>query len=412
MTIPKLIALEKKRQRETLMMIPSENYTYPEVRRAVGSVLMHKYSEGQSHQRYYQGNQIIDQIEDFAIDLSKKLFHVPHANVQPYSGSPANAAIYFALLQPGDKIMGLKLSGGGHLTHGHPKVTFSGKYFDSVQYNVEPDGRIDYDKVARLAKLEKPKIIVAGTTAYPRTLDWEKFAGIAKSVDAFLMADISHIAGLVVAGVHPSPVPYVDVVMTTTHKTLRGPRGAIILVTETGLKKDPDMGKKIDKAVFPGLQGGPHNNTTAGIAIALQKASTNSFKRYGEMVITNAKELASGLIKEGFQLATGGTDNHLMVVDTRPFEVRGKQLAEALDEAGIVTNYNTIPHDPNPPFNPSGLRIGTPAVTTRGMKSKEMKKIASWISLVAKTKGRDKKVLKIIRSKVRSLCRRFPIDLS
>ena len=411
MTIPKLIALEKKRQRETLMMIPSENYTYPEVRRSVGSVLMHKYSEGQSHQRYYQGNQIIDQIEDLTINLAKKIFQVPHANVQPYSGSPANAAIYFALLNPGDKLMGLQLSGGGHLTHGHPKVTFSGKYFNSVQYNVEPDGWIDYNEVEKLAKLEKPKIIVAGTTAYPRTLDWEKFANIAKSVGAFLMADISHIVGLVIAGVHPSPVPYVDVVMTTTHKTLRGPRGAIILVTEKGINRDADIGKKIDKAVFPGLQGGPHNNTTAGIAICLEKARTKSFISYGKAIVSNAKVLADELLKHGFKLATGGTDNHLMVVDARPFNIGGKELAESLDEAGIVTNYNTIPHDPNPPFHPSGIRLGTPAITTRGMKTPEMKKIAEWIYLVAKTKGQDGKVIKSIRSQVTSLCRRFPIDI-
>ena len=412
MTIPKLIALEKKRQRETLMMIPSENYTYPEVRRSVGSVLMHKYSEGQSHQRYYQGNQIIDQIEDLTINLAKKIFQVPHANVQPYSGSPANAAIYFALLNPGDKLMGLQLSGGGHLTHGHPKVTFSGKYFNSVQYNVEPDGWIDYNEVEKLAKLEKPKIIVAGTTAYPRTLDWEKFANIAKSVGAFLMADISHIVGLVIAGVHPSPVPYVDVVMTTTHKTLRGPRGAIILVTEKGINRDADIGKKIDKAVFPGLQGGPHNNTTAAVAIALEKAGTKSFVSYAKAIVSNAKVLADELLKHGFKLATGGTDNHLMVADVRPFGIDGKTFAVALEKAGIIVNFNTIPHDPNPPFKPSGIRLGTPAITARGMKTPEMKKIAEWIYLVAKTKGEDNKMLKDLHSQVKSLCRSFPIDLS
>jgi len=411
MTIPQFITLEKQRQRETLMMIPSENYTYPEVRRAVGSVLMHKYSEGYAHRRYYQGNGIIDKIEDLAVENAKKLFDVPYANVQPYSGSPANAAVYFGLLRPGDKIMGLKLSGGGHLTHGHPNITFSGKYFKSVQYDVEPDGRIDYAKLERLAKIEKPKLIVAGTTAYPRILDWKKFAEIADSIGAILMADIAHIAGLVVGGVHPSPVPYVHVVTTTTHKTLRGPRGAMILVTKKGLKLDEKMGEKIDKAVFPGLQGGPHNNTTAGIAIALEKARSKSFVSYAKEIVSNAKVLADELLKHGFKLATGGTDNHLMVVDVRPFGIDGKIFAIALEKAGIVVNFNTIPHDPNPPFRPSGIRLGTPAITARGMKTSEMKKIAEWIYLVAKTKGQDKKVLKEINSQVKSLCRRFPIDI-
>lgn len=412
MTISQLIAKEKRRQRETLMMIPSENYTYPEVRRAVGSVLMHKYSEGYAHRRYYQGNEIIDKVEDLAVENAKKLFGVPYANVQPYSGSPANAAVYFALLKPGDKIMGLKLSGGGHLTHGHPNITFSGKYFQSVQYDVEPDGRIDYDKLEQLAKIEKPKLIVAGTTAYPRILDWKKFGKIADSVGAILMADIAHIAGLVAGGSHPSPVPHVHVITTTTHKTLRGPRGAIILVTKKGLKLDKKMGERIDKAVFPGLQGGPHNNTTAGIAISLKKAAGKSFVYYAKAIVNNAKVLAEELLKHGFELATGGTDNHLMVVDVRPFGIDGKTFAVALEEAGIIVNFNTIPHDPNPPFRPSGIRLGTPAITARGMKPPEMKKIAGWISSVAKTKGKDKKVLKNIRSQVESLCQRFPIDLT
>jgi len=314
-------------------------------------------------------------------------------------------------LRPGDKIMGLKLSGGGHLTHGHPNITFSGKYFKSVQYDVEPDGRIDYAKLERLAKIEKPKLIVAGTTAYPRILDWKKFAEIADSIGAILMADIAHIAGLVVGGVHPSPVPYVHVVTTTTHKTLRGPRGAMILVTKKGLKLDEKMGEKIDKAVFPGLQGGPHNNTTAGIAIALEKARSKSFVSYAKEIVSNAKVLADELLKHGFKLATGGTDNHLMVVDVRPFGIDGKIFAIALEKAGIVVNFNTIPHDPNPPFRPSGIRLGTPAITARGMKTSEMEKIAEWIYLVAKTKGQDKKVLKEINSQVKSLCRRFPIDI-
>lgn len=410
-SIPDLIAKERKRQQETLMLIPSENYTYPEVRKAVGSVLMHKYSEGYAHKRYYQGNGIIDEVEDAAVDAAKKLFGVPHANVQPYSGSPANSAVYFALLQPHDKLMGLRLSGGGHLTHGHPSITFSGKYFTSVQYDVEPDGRIDYNKLAALATKHKPNMIVAGTTAYPRTLEWEKFSKIAEGVGALLLADISHIAGLVVAGSHPSPVPYVDVVTTTTHKTLRGPRGAMILVTEKGLRRDPDMGKKIDKAVFPGLQGGPHNNTTAGIALALQIAAKKSFATYGAAIVSNAKALSDALLAQGFHLATGGTDNHLMVVDARPFGIDGKTLAVALEQAGMVVNANTIPHDPNPPFKPSGIRLGTPAVTVRGMRPKEMKLIAKWIAMVAKNPT-NKKVISSIAKDVKALCRKFPVDLS
>lgn len=408
MTISQLIQKEKRRQRETLMMIPSENYTYSEVRRAVGSVLMHKYSEGYAHRRYYQGNEIIDKVEDLAVENAKKLFGVPYANVQPYSGSPANAAVYFALLRPGDKIMGLKLSGGGHLTHGHPKITFSGKYFQSVQYDVEPDGRIDYAKLERLAKTEKPQLIVAGTTAYPRILDWKKFAEIADGVGAILMADISHIAGLVAGGAHPSPVPYCHVVTTTTHKTLRGPRGAMILVTEKGLKLDEKMGERIDKAVFPGLQGGPHNNTTAGIAIALEKALGKQFKFYAKAIVSNAKTLAEELLKHGFKLATGGTDNHLMVVDVRPFGIDGKTFAIALEKAGIIVNFNTVPHDPEPPFRPSGIRLGTPAITARGMGKTEMVKIAGWIAAVAK----NPKAAPAIFKQVKSLCENFPVDLS
>lgn len=411
MEIDKLIFAEKRRQRETLMMIPSENYTYPEVRKAVGSALMHKYSEGYAHRRYYQGNEVIDEIEDLAVANAKKLFGVPYANVQPYSGSPANSAVYFALLKPGDKIMGLKLSGGGHLTHGHPNITFSGKYFQSVQYDVEADGRIDYGKLERLAKAENPKLIVAGTTAYPRILDWKRFSEIADSVGAILMADIAHIAGLVAGGSHPSPVPHVHVVTTTTHKTLRGPRGAMILVTKKGLKLDEKMGEKIDKAIFPGLQGGPHNNTTAGISIALEKASSKQFSVYAKAIVSNAKVLADELLKYGFKLATGGTDNHLMVADVRPFGIDGKTFAVALEKAGIVVNFNTIPHDSNPPFRPSGIRLGTPALTARGMGKPQMKQIGRWILEVAQNVS-DKKILRSIKLQVKFLCQKFPIDLS
>jgi glycine hydroxymethyltransferase len=378
--ILQLIKEEEKRQQETLMMIPSENYTYPEVRLAAGSVLMHKYSEGYPGKRYYQGNKFIDEIENIAINSAKKLFKVPHANVQSYSGSPANSAVYFALLNPGDKIMGMSLSSGGHLTHGHPKITFSGKYFNSIQFNVDKDGFIDYKEVAKIAKKEKPKLIMIGTTAYPRILNWKKFSEIAKSINAILVADISHIAGLVVAGVHPSPTEFVDVITTTTHKTLRGPRGAIIMVTKKGLKKDIDMAKKIDRAVFPGLQGGPHNNVTAGIAIALDKSSKKEFKNYGKLVVSNAKVLAQELINYGFNLVTGGTDNHLILIDLRNKNISGKVAADLLEKAGIIVNYNAIPNDPNPPTNPSGIRLGTPALTAIGMKETDMKLIAKKIS--------------------------------
>ena len=401
-----LIKQEEKRQRETLMMIPSENYTSPEARAAVGSVLMHKYSEGYPGRRYYQGNEIIDKIENLAVERAKKLFGVPHANVQPYSGSPANAAVYMALLNPGDTIMGMSLYAGGHLTHGHPNITFSGKYFRSVQYGVDKEGFIDYAEVLKLAKKEKPKIIIAGLTAYPRTLDWKKFADIADQIDAYLVADISHIAGLIAGGVHKSPVKYAHVVTTTTHKTLQGPRGAIIMVTHKGLKKDSEMPQKIDRAVFPGLQGGPHDNQTAAIGIALRQARGKLFKKYAKKVVENAKVLAQELSALGFELTSGGTDNHLLLIDLRSKKISGKEAAIALEKAGIIVNCNSIPHDPSPPMNPSGIRIGTPAITTRGMESKEMKKIARWVSLVIS----DKKHATKINAEVKKLCKKFPVS--
>lgn len=426
-----LVELETKRQQDVLEMIPSENYVSAAVRKALGSVLTNKYSEGYPHKRYYQGNRFIDQIEDIAIARAKKLFGVPHANVQPYSGSPANSAVYFALLNPGDTIMGLKLSAGGHLTHGHPNITFSGKYFRSVQYDVEEDGTIDPKKAMDLAMKQSPRIIVVSTTAYPRILDWRAWREIADRANALFLADISHITGLVVGGMHPSPVPYADVVMTTTHKTLRGPRGAMILVTEQGLKKDPLMGTKIDKAVFPGLQGGPHDNVTAAIAIALKEASTAVFRAYAKQIVANAKTLAQTLMEQGLTLTTGGTDNHLMVIDLRSSGVVGNIVAEALEVAGIVTNKNSVPHDPNPPFYPSGIRLGTPAITTRGMKEKEMKHIGTWIAevirevahyrlpdareerstfvaSVKKELWRNKKLL-AIAADVAKLCQKFPV---
>ncbi len=377
--IQDLIKKEEQRQEETLMMIPSENYASKNVREAVGSVLMNKYAEGYSGKRYYQGNEYIDEIETLAIEKAMKLFKVEHVNVQPYSGSPANSAVLFALLNTGDKIMGLKLSSGGHLTHGHPDITFSGKYFKSVQFGTDDDGIIDYDAVEKLAKLEKPKLLFIGTTAYPLILDWKRFGDIADSIGAWLVADISHIAGLVLAGAYPSPVDFAHVVTTTTHKTLRGPRGAMIMVTKKGIKKDIELPKKIDRAVFPGLQGGPHNNTTAGIAICLEEADTPEFKKYGEQTIKNAKVLAEKLVKGGLTIVTGKTECHLIVIDLRPQGLSGKVVAEELEKVGIIVNKNSVPNDTASPFNPSGIRLGTPAVTTKGMKEEDMKVIAKRI---------------------------------
>lgn len=382
--ITKLIQLEHKRQKNTLMLIPSENYASAAVRSAVGSVLMNKYSEGYAGRRYYEGNEIVDQIELLAIERAKKLFDVAYVNVQPYSGSPANSEILFALCDPGDTIMGLKLASGGHLTHGHPKVTFSGKFFKSVQFGLDERARINYKEMEELARVEKPKVLIVGTTAYPFTLDFKKCRKIADSIGAYLVADISHIAGLVVAGVHPSPAPYAHVIMTTTHKTLRGPRGAMIFVTHAGIKKDSDLPKKIDSAIIPGMQGGPHNNTTAGIAVALAEASQSKFVRYGEQIVKNAKALSDELQKQHIEIVGGGTENHLMILDFSASGVgKGTLIARVLHAAGIVTNRNSVPNDTSP-FYPTGVRIGTPAVTTRGMKEREMKKIATWIAQVVR----------------------------
>lgn len=377
------IKKEENRQKKMIGLIPSENNTSPEVSKALGSCLSNKYSEGYANRRYYEGNQFIDEIEKTAVERVKKLFGVPYVNVQPYSGSPANLAIYFALIKPGDTIMGLKLAMGGHLTHGHPKVTASGTYYNSVQYGVKPDARIDFDEVRALALKHKPKIIIAGNTAYPFELDFKKFRKIADEVGAWLMADISHVTGLVIAGEHMSPVPYADVVMSTTHKTFRGPRGAMIMVTERGMARDEKLGEKINSAIIPGLQGGPHNATTAGIAIAAAEAMKPSFKKYGQQIRKNAKALAQTLMKEGIKLVGDGTESHLMVLDLTPFgEGLGLQVAFAMDVAGIYANRNTVPHEPCSPFYPSGVRIGTPLVTTRGMKEPEMKKIGKWIAKV------------------------------
>ncbi|OGD62864.1 serine hydroxymethyltransferase [Candidatus Beckwithbacteria bacterium RBG_13_42_9] len=403
--IYELVKAEKNRQAETLMLIPSENYASQAVEAVVGSCLANKYAEGYPHKRYYQGQKFVDIVEELTQKRAKKIFKVAHVNVQPYSGSPANAAVYFGLLKPGDTIMGLTLSHGGHLTHGHPKVTFSGKIFNSIQYEVGKDEKIDYDALLDFVKNHQPKLIIAGTTAYPRILEFAKFAKIADSVGAYLMADISHIAGLVVAGVHPSPAAHAHVITTTTHKTLRGPRGAMIMITNKGLKKDQEMIKKIDRAVFPGLQGGPHINTIAGIAVALKEASTSKFKTYAKNIVANAQVLAGTLKKEGIRLTTNGTDNHLMVADLRPIDILGKDAAVLLEKANIVVNYNTVPYDPNPPFNPSGIRLGTPAVTSRGMGKKEMRLIGTLIAQVLKKKV----AVSEAKKQVKALCRQFPI---
>ncbi len=427
-----LIKKEEKRQQEVLEMIPSENYTSKAVMEALGSVLTNKYSEGYPKRRYYQGNKIIDEVEILGQERAKKLFKVPYANLQPYSGSPANSAVYMALLDYKDKIMGLSLAFGGHLTHGAAH-TFSSKFFTPVQYELGKNGFLDYDEIERLAVEEKPKIIVCGATAYPRIIDFEKFGKIADKVGAYLLADISHITGLIIAGVHPSPVPYSDIVMTTTHKTLRGPRGAMILVTEKGLKKNPDLPRLIDSAIIPGLQGGPHDNQTAAIAVALHEASQPSFKKYGQRIVKNAKVLAQELNKYKFNLVSGGTDNHLILIDLSNKKVNGAVAALALEVAGIVVNKNAVPNDKMPPFYPSGIRLGTPAITTRGMGEKEMIKIAFWInSAVEEVKSIDlpldkekrmeifkqfktdvvknKNLLKIA-GEVKNLCSKFPLDI-
>lgn len=378
--IYKLIKKEEKRQNEVLEMIPSENYTSKAVMQALGTILVDKYSEGYPKKRYYQGNKVADEVEILAEERAKKLFKVPYVNVQPYSGSPANSAVFLALLEPlKDKIMGLSLSFGGHLTHGSP-VSFSGKYFKTVPYTLGKNGFLDYDAIEKLALKEKPKIIVCGFTAYPRIIDFKRFAQIADKVGAYLLADISHIGGLVAANVHPSPAEYVDIIMTTTHKTLRGPRGAMLMVTNKGLKKDKDLAEKIDKAVFPGLQGGPHDNQTAAIAVALKEALKPSFKKYAAQVIKNAKKLAEELNKHDFNLVSKGTDNHLLLIDLSNKNVNGAIAAYALEVAGIVVNKNSVPNDQMPPFYPSGIRLGTPAITTRGFKEKEMVKVAKWIN--------------------------------
>lgn len=395
-----LICRETQRQFDTIRLIPSENYVSQAVLEATGSVLTNKYSEGYPGKRYYQGQQYVDAIETLAIARAKALFEADHANVQPYSGSPANLAVYFAFLEPGDTVLGLGLDMGGHLTHGWG-VSITGSYFRAVRYGVHPEtGLLDYDQVRELALKERPKLIVCGTTAYPRVIDFAAFAGIAREVDAILLADIAHIAGLVAAGAHPSPVPHADVVSSTTHKTLRGPRGGLLLCKKAHRKR-------INKAVFPGLQGGPHNHTTAAIAVALKEAGTEAFRRYAHRVVENARVLADALTAEGFRLVTGGTDNHLILMDVTVRGTTGKRFAQALEQAGIVTNYNAVPNDPRKPFDPSGLRIGTPAITSRGMGPDEMRQIGQWFSRVLESEDNPAQLSRIAGD-VRSLCQAFP----
>lgn len=379
------IKKEEERQKEGLEMIPSENYASAVVMEALGSVLDNKYSEGYPGKRYYGGNENIDVVETLARERAKKLFGVPHANVQPYSGSPANLAVYLATCAPGDTIMGLNLPDGGHLTHGW-KVSATALFYKSAPYFVAENGIIDMDEVERLAREYRPKLIWSGATAYEHQFDFERFCKIADEVGAYFAADISHVAGLVVAGVHTNPVPYADIVTSTTHKTLRGPRGGIIMATERGLKKDPELAEKIDRAVFPGLQGGPHDHQTAAIAVALAEAARPEFKTYGAQIVRNAKKLAETLLANGMTLVGGGTENHLIRIDVSPqFGPGGGVFASnILSAIGITVNKNTIPKDPGSPFYPTGLRLGTPALTTRGMGEAEMEQIGTWIATALK----------------------------
>lgn len=392
---------ETRRINEGLELIPSENFVSRAVMQALGSIFNNKYSEGYPGKRYYGGNTYTDVVENLAIERAKKLFGAEHVNVQPYSGSPANTAVYFALLNFGDTLMGMNLAQGGHLTHGHP-VSFSGKAYRPVQYGVDPQTHlIDYDEVRKLAEKEKPKIIISGATAYPRKFDFEEFHKIAQDVGAISMADIAHLAGLVIGEVHPTPFPFTDVVTTTTHKTLRGPRGAMIMCKK-------QFAEAIDKAVFPGLQGGPHEHRIAATAVCLKEAMEPGFRDYAKQIVKNAKVMAEELMVFGFKLITDGTDNHLMLVDLRNKNITGKEAEAALDKAGITVNKNMIPYDTRKPFDPSGIRLGTPAITTRGMKEQECREIAGLISK-AVDNYKDDAALEGIKGDVKELCRGFTV---
>ncbi|MFP6647419.1 MAG: serine hydroxymethyltransferase [Candidatus Latescibacterota bacterium] len=403
-----ILTAENRRQHVKIRLIASENYVSTDVLEATGSVLTNKYSEGYTGRRYYEGQQQIDKIETLAIERAKFLFGAEHVNVQPYSGSPANQAVYVALAKPGDRVMGMSLAGGGHLTHG-ANVSISGLHYDAVQYGVDPEsGFLDYDAIEKLADEARPKLLWCGTTAYPRILDFERFAAIGRKVGAVVVADMAHIAGLAAAGVHPNPVPHVDVVTSTTHKTLRGPRGGMILCRQ-------QYAAAIDKAVFPGLQGGPHNHTTAALAVALKEAATDEFKVYAQAIVDNARVLGEELAAYGFKLASGGTDNHLLLVDATSRGVVGHNMAKSLDAAGIVCNYNLVPGDTRPAMRPSGIRMGTAAVTSRGFGAEEMKQLAAWIDRVATTRADENsdkatrvQVNREIAAEVRALCDRFP----
>jgi glycine hydroxymethyltransferase len=403
---PKIAGLvedEARRQAEKIRLIASENYVSQAVLEVTGTVLTNKYSEGYPGKRYYEGQQFIDQIERIAIERAKAVFGVDHANVQPYSGSPANLATYLAFAEPGDTILGMALPDGGHLTHGWT-VSATGKWFNAVRYGVRKEtGRVDLDQVRELALEHRPKLIFAGGTAIPRTIDFPGFAEIAREVGAVLVADIAHIAGLVAGGAHPSPVGHAPVITTTTHKTLRGPRGAMIL-------SDAEHAKAVDKAVFPGLQGGPHNHTTAAIAVALGEAAQPGFRDYAHAIVANAKALAEALLERGFDLVSGGTDNHLLLVDLTNKHIGGKPAAQALDRAGIELNYNTVPFDPRKPFDPSGIRLGTGAITTRGLAPEHQPRIAEWIDrTIAAAIAEDEPALDKIAGEVRELLAAYPV---
>jgi len=399
-----LVRAEETLQSEKVRLIASENYVSQAVLEATGSVLTNKYSEGYPGKRYYEGQQVIDQVETLAINRAKAVFGVDHANVQPYSGSPANLAVYLALANAGDTVMGMALPMGGHLTHGW-SVSATGIWFHAVQYGVgRENGRVDMDEVREIALRERPKIIFCGGTAIPRTIDFPAFAEVAREVDAVLVADIAHIAGLIAGGAHPSPVGYAGVISTTTHKTLRGPRGAMLMC-------DEQYAKAIDKAVFPGLQGGPHNHTTAAIAVALHEAQQPDFRDYAAAIVTNAQALAEELSSRGFDLVSGGTDNHLILIDLTPQGVAGKPVAKALDRAGLVVNYNTVPYDPRKPFDPSGIRIGTPAVTSRGMGVGEMRQIGAWFDeVVAAVAKNDEDTVNATTDRVEAQVRELTAD--
>ncbi len=430
---------EVRRQADTVRLIPSENYTSAAVLQAMATVFCNKYSEGYPGKRYYEGNEFVDEIEVLARERAKQLFGADHANVQPYSGSPANMAAYFALMRPGDRVLGMHLPSGGHLTHGW-NVNFSGIVYDPAYYGynreqgitgMDPEtGQLDYDEILNIAKRHRPRVIFAGGTAYPRVWDFARFRQIADEVDAYFVADIAHINGLIVAGAHPDPVPYADVVTSTSHKAIRGPRGGFVLCKDRPMKDNPAerLPDRIDKAVFPTLQGGPHGNTMAALAVCFREAMTEEFRQYGRQIVANAKALALALVDRGFVLVTGGTDNHLILVDVlKSRQIAGKPYARALYEAGLETNFNSIPNDPRKPFSPSGLRIGTPAVTSRGFQEPQMVQIADWMARIADARAKkgkrygsdkdgteyrfDEAVLHAIRGEVRDLCTsgRFPV---